>query len=79
MEAFQRLSNEIMSSSGQQAKMTIEYRKDISSFLALVSSVRGVPYQHVLLNDMRMTNVQAFDRLGYSNNDVLMFSFEGLT
>ena len=40
MEAFQRLSNEIMSSSGPQAKITIEYLKVISSLLALVSSVR---------------------------------------
>ena len=48
MEAFQRLSNEIVSPSGPQAKMTIEYLKDVSSLLALVSSLREGDIERLL-------------------------------
>ena len=40
MESFKVLKNDIMAVTGTQSKMTIQYLKDVSNLLALVSAVR---------------------------------------
>ena len=64
---FQELSNSIITANGKQSKMTVEYLRDVSSLLAMVSSVReGDIEKHLQAERDMLKTVFAFDHQNYA-------------
>ena len=67
MESFKVLKNDIMAVTGTQSKMTIQYLKDVSNLLALVSAVRENNIEKHLQAERQMVKqVFAFDHQNYA-------------
>ena len=67
MESFKVLKNDIMAVTGTQSKMTIQYLKDVSNLLALVSAVRENNIEkHLQAERQMLKQVFAFDHQKYA-------------
>ena len=67
MESFKVLKNDIMAVTGTQSKMTIQYLKDVSNLLALVSAVgENNIEKHLQAERQMLKQVFAFDHQNYA-------------
>ena len=67
MDAFKTLENDIMKVTGTQSKMTIQYLKDVSNLLAMVSAVRESNIEkHLQAERQMLKQVFAFDHQNYA-------------